>query len=75
MKPITRPFDVTEHLQTEQDIAEYLTLVIEDGDPALLAASLGDIARARGMTHAGQRLRHGPRSALQSPSPQCQPPF
>ena len=38
-------FDITEMLQTEQDIAEYLSLVIEDGDPALLAATLGDIAR------------------------------
>ena len=43
-------FDITEMLQTEQDIAEYLSLVVEDGDPALLAATLGDIARARGMT-------------------------
>lgn len=43
-------FDVTEMLQTEQDIAEYLTAVLEDGDPALLAVTLGDIARARGMT-------------------------
>ena len=47
-------FDITEMLQTEQDIAEYLSLVIEDGDPALLAATLGDIARARGMTQIAQ---------------------
>lgn len=45
-----KTFDVTEALQTEQDIAEYLTAVIEDGDPALLAATLGDIAKARGMS-------------------------
>jgi len=43
-------FDVTRLLQSEQDIAEYLHLVLEDGDAALLAATLGDIARARGMT-------------------------
>ncbi len=30
-------FDITEMLQTDQDIAEYLTVVIEDGDPAMLA--------------------------------------
>ena len=47
-------FDITEMLQTEQDIADYLSLVIEDGDPALLAATLGDIARARGMTQITQ---------------------
>jgi probable addiction module antidote protein len=50
MKPHTRLFDITEMLQDDESIAEYLTLVMEDGDPALLAATLGDIARARGMT-------------------------
>ncbi len=30
-------------------IAEYLTAIIDDGDSALLAAALGDIAKARGM--------------------------
>ncbi|MBN9408432.1 MAG: putative addiction module antidote protein [Burkholderiales bacterium] len=45
----TRPFDVAEHLRDEEDIAAYLTLVIEEGDTGLLAAALGDAARARGM--------------------------
>jgi probable addiction module antidote protein len=43
-------FDITEHLDSDEAIAEYLTVVLEDNDPALLAAALGDIARARGMT-------------------------
>lgn len=43
-------FDVTEHLNDEQAIADYLTVVLEENDPALLAAALGDVARARGMT-------------------------
>jgi probable addiction module antidote protein len=43
-------FDITEHLEDEQAIAEYLTIVLEEDDPALLAAAMGDIARARGMT-------------------------
>jgi len=43
-------FDITEYLEDDQAIAEYLTIVLEDDDPALLAAALGDIARARGMT-------------------------
>lgn len=43
-------FDPAEHLDSARAIAEYLTAMIEDGDPALLAAALGDIARARGMT-------------------------
>ncbi|MBK9442792.1 MAG: putative addiction module antidote protein [Comamonadaceae bacterium] len=43
-------FDMVEHLKTDQDIANYLTVVLEDNDPALLTAALGDIARARGMS-------------------------
>jgi probable addiction module antidote protein len=43
-------FDVTAYLDSEEAIAEYLTVVLEDNDASLLAAALGDIARARGMT-------------------------
>ena len=46
----TRPFDAANYLNDEEDISAYLQVVMEDGDPALLAAALGDIARARGMT-------------------------
>ena len=46
----TRPFDVSNYLNDEADVTAYLQVAIEDGDPALLAAALGDIARARGMT-------------------------
>ncbi len=43
-------FDAAEYLDNEQAIAEYLTVVLEENDAPLLAAALGDIARARGMT-------------------------
>ncbi|WP_427184157.1 addiction module antidote protein [Bordetella bronchialis] len=43
-------FDAAEFLNSEEDIAAYLTTVLEDDDPALLAVALGNIARARGMT-------------------------
>ncbi|MDR2874362.1 MAG: putative addiction module antidote protein [Methylobacillus sp.] len=45
-----REFDVAEHLDSEEAIAEYLTIVLEENDPAALADALGDVARARGMT-------------------------
>lgn len=45
----TRPFDMANYLQNEDDITEYLSQVLEDGDPAELAAALGDIAKVRGM--------------------------
>ncbi|GAB3503634.1 putative addiction module antidote protein [Curvibacter fontanus] len=45
----TRPFDMANYLQSEEDIAEYLRQVLEEGDAALLAAALGDVARASNM--------------------------
>lgn len=45
----TRVHDTANYLRDEEDITTYLQIVMEDGDPALLAAALGNIARARGM--------------------------
>lgn len=74
-KPVTRRFDVTEMLQTEQDIAQYLSLVLEDGDPALLAATLGDIARARGMTQIAQEAGIGREALYKALRPGSSPRF
>ena len=43
-------FDMANHLRDEEDVAGYLTIVLEENDPALFAAALGDIAKARGMS-------------------------
>jgi len=43
-------FDAAPYLDSEVAIAAYLTDILEANDAALLAAALGDIARARGMT-------------------------
>lgn len=43
-------FDAVPYLDSEEAIAAYLTDILEANDAGLLAAALGDIARARGMT-------------------------
>jgi probable addiction module antidote protein len=43
-------YDTADYLETEEDIRHYLEACQEDGDPALIAAALGDIARARNMS-------------------------
>lgn len=43
-------FDFSDYLDGEEAISEYLTAILEEDDPALLAAALGDIAKARGMS-------------------------
>ena len=42
-------FDAAPYRDSKRAIAAYLTDILEAGDAALLAAALGDIARARGM--------------------------
>jgi probable addiction module antidote protein len=42
-------FDMAEHLPDDEAIAEYLSIVLEENDPAALADALGTVARARGM--------------------------
>ena len=49
-KTATTLWDPAEHLKTEEDMAAYLEVALEEGDAALVAAALGDIARAKGMT-------------------------
>lgn len=43
-------FDPSKYLDDDEAVAHYISLAIEDGDPGLLAAALGDVVRARGMT-------------------------
>ena len=46
----TLPWDAAEHLETEADMAASLEAALELGDPAVVVAALGDIARAKGMS-------------------------
>ena len=50
-KTITKRYAVAEHLRTPAEMAAYLEACFEEanGDAALIAKSLGDIARAKGM--------------------------
>jgi probable addiction module antidote protein len=51
-KTKTSKYDVAEHLRTPEEMAAYLEACLEEanGDAALIAKALGDIARAKGMT-------------------------
>ncbi|MEY4590119.1 MAG: hypothetical protein RL497_2195 [Pseudomonadota bacterium] len=50
MAQILTPFDMADHLRSEEDILSYLQILFEEGDAAEIAAALGHIARARGMS-------------------------
>ena len=72
-KTQTHPWDVAEHLETEEDMAGYLEAALDDGDPKLVAAVLGDIARAKGMTQIAQDTGLGRESLYKALSPEGNP--
>jgi probable addiction module antidote protein len=69
----TLPWDAAEHLATEEDRAAYLEAALEDGDPALVAAALGDIARAKGMTQVAREAGLGRESLYKALSAEGNP--
>lgn len=73
----THPYDAAAYLKSEEDCALYLQAVIDEseGNPAMIVAALGDIARARGMMQLARETgltREGLYKAL---SPEGNPSF
>lgn len=71
----TRPWDAAEHLHSEADMVAYLEAAFEEGDPVLIAAALGDIARARGMTQVARDAGLGRESLYKALSAEGHPEF
>lgn len=71
----TRPWDAAEHLKTEEDMTAYLNAALEEGDPVLVLAVLGDIARAKGMAQIARTAGLGRESLYKALSPTGNPEF
>ena len=69
----TRPWDAAEYLETKEDVVLYLEAAFEDGDPGLIAAALGDVARAKGMTKVAADAGLGRESLYKALSPDGNP--
>jgi len=70
-----RVWDAAEHLATEEDMAAYLEAALQEGDPALIAAALGDIARAKGMSQVARDAGLGRESLYKALSAEGNPEF
>lgn len=70
-----RRWDVTLYLDSEEAIVGYLNAVLDEDDPALLTAALGDVARAKGMTQVSRETGLGRESLYKSLSLQGNPEF
>ena len=74
-KVSTSLWDVAEHLETQEDMAAYLEAALEDGDPNLVVAALGDIARSKEMTNVARETGLGRESLYKSLSLEGNPEF
>ncbi len=71
----TTKWDPVDYLKTDEDMANYLEAAIEDNDPALISAALGDIARAKGMSQVARKAGLGRESLYKALSPNGNPEF
>jgi probable addiction module antidote protein len=74
-KTITTRWDPAERIRTEEDMTAYLEAALEENDPALVAAALGDIARAKGMTQVAREVDVGRESLYKALSATGNPEF
>lgn len=74
-KTVTKKWDPAEHFASEEDMAAYLEAALQEGDPALVAAALGDIARAKGMSQVARDTGLGRESLYKALSPDGNPEF
>jgi probable addiction module antidote protein len=74
-KETTRIWDAAEHLKTDADMSAYLEAALEENDPRLIAAALGDIAKAKGMTQIAKKTGLGRESLYKALSAEGNPEF
>ena len=71
----TRPWDAADYLKTKEDVVLYVDAAFEDGDPGLIAAALGDVARTKGMMKIAAKAGLGRESLHKALSPDGNPEF
>ncbi|MCY3660232.1 MAG: putative addiction module antidote protein [Caldilineaceae bacterium] len=74
-RPQIESWDSAEHLETKEDMVAYLNVALEEGDPSLIMAVLGDITRARRMGVVAQETGLDRESLYKSLSANSNPEF
>lgn len=75
MKEKITEFDASAYLDSEEAIAVYLTAALEDDDPALFLAAVGDVAKARGMMQIARDAGLGRESLYKALAPGAKPRY
>jgi probable addiction module antidote protein len=71
----TEAWDPVKYLVSEADMAAYLAAALEEDDPAVFVAALGDVARAKGMTQIARETGLGRESLYKALSAEGNPEF
>ena len=69
------PFDAARYLDSDEAIAEYMSVVLESNDPDLLLQALSDVARAKGMAQVAKDAGLGRESLYKALAPGAKPRF
>jgi probable addiction module antidote protein len=69
------PFDAARYLDSDEAIAEYMSVVLESNDPDLLLQALSDVARAKGMAQVARDAGLGRESLYKALAPGAKPRF
>lgn len=69
------PFDITEVLDSDEAISEYLSQVLADNDSDELIRALGHVAKAKGMAAVAKEAGLGRESLYKALAPGAHPRF
>jgi probable addiction module antidote protein len=68
-------FEVSEHLDDEEVIAEYLTAALEDSNPDVFLLAVANVAKARGMAQIAKDSGLGRESLYKALAPGAKPRY
>jgi len=70
-----RKLDLSEYLDSEKVIAEFLTAALEDPNPEAFVSAIGHVAKARGMTSVAEKTGLGRESLYKAFAPGAKPRY
>ena len=73
--PKLKPFDTSAFLDDDEVVAEYLTAALEDSNPDVFLAAVGQVAKARGMSAVAERTGLGRESLYKALMPGAKPRY
>ena len=70
-----KEFDPSAYLTSDEVVAEYLTAALEDPNPDVFLAAVGNVARARGMSSVAEASGLGRESLYKALTPGAKPRY